>query len=314
MHLANDTKILVTGGAGFLGKNIVKQLIRSGAMESNIFVPRSGNCDLRILSNCERVVSNQDLVIHCAGLVGGIEFNRRYPGRIFHDNATMGINLIDAAYKANVKKFVMIGSVCEYPKNSPIPFMEKDIWDGYPEETNAAYGLAKKMTLAHGQAYKQQYGFNVIHLLLANLYGPGDNFDPVLGHGMSAQIHRVYKAKNEGIPKIKTWGTGTNTREFVYVEDAAEGVVLATQHYNDIRPLNIGGHTEISMKELMALICKIMDYCGEIEWDTTMPDGQARRKISTNRARDEIGFVANTELQKGLKKTIEYYLEDIAKK
>src|SRR3989344_6078809 len=236
-------KILVTGGAGFLGSKVVAALIKSGASKQNIFVSRSNKQDLRVPENCIQAVKNKDIVIHCAATVGGIEFNKKHPATIFFNNMAMGLHLIDAAHKAGVKKFVMIGSVCEYPKITAVPFKEEDLWLGYPEESNGAYGLSKKSILVQGQAYREEYGFNVIHLLLENLYGPGDNFNPASSHVIPALIKKVAEAKQNNQP-VSVWGSGKATREFLYANDAAKAIVLATQKYDSAEPINIGSGQE----------------------------------------------------------------------
>lgn len=305
-----NKKILVTGGAGFLGKYVIEKLKQRGVKEENIFVPIFGEYDLRRFEDCQKVVKGKDIVIHLAGVVGGIGFNRKHPGKSFYDNAAMALNIIEAARLEGVEKFVGIGSVCSYPKFTPIPFKEENLWDGYPEETNAPYGLAKKFMLVQSQAYRKEYNLNAIHLLMINLYGPGDNFDPEFSHVIPALIHKVYQAKKNGKKFIEVWGTGKPTREFLYVEDAAEGIILATEKYDKPEPVNLGSGMEISIRDLVNLICKLMGFKGEIRWDTTKPDGQPRRCLDVSRAKKEFGFVAKTDLKKGLKKTIEWYLNN----
>jgi len=303
-----DKKVLVTGGAGFLGKYIIEKLLARGAKKENIFVPLFPEYDLREMADCKKVVLQKDVVVHLAGVVGGIGFNREHPGRSFYDNAAMALNLIEAARLARVKKFTGIGSVCAYPKNTPVPFLENNLWEGYPEETNAPYGLAKKMMMVQSQAYRQEYGFLAIHLLMVNLYGPGDNFDEKASHVIPALIKKVADAKKEGRDFIDVWGTGKASREFLYVEDAAEGIVLATEIYNKSDPVNLGSGMEISIKDLVEPICKLMDFSGEIRWDTSKPDGQPRRCLNVSKAKEEFGFSASTSFEAGLKKTIEWYL------
>jgi GDP-L-fucose synthase len=303
----NDKKILVTGGAGFLGSRVVQHLIVRGAAKENIIVPRSREYDLRRQDACEKVVQGMDVVIHVAATVGGIGFNKEHPGVAFYDNAAMALNMLDASYRAGVKKFVGIGTVCSYPKFAPIPFKEEDLWNGYPEETNAPYGLAKKIMLSKGQAYQQEYGFDVIHLLMVNLYGPGDNFDPASSHVIPALIKKVAEAKKAGAPYMEAWGTGSPTREFLYVEDAAEGIMLATEKYDKPEPVNLGSGMEISIKALTELICRLMDYHGEIRWDATKPDGQPRRALDVSRAEKEFGFRATTSFEEGLQRAIAEY-------
>lgn len=300
-------KILLTGGAGFLGNCVFEELKKGGASEKNIFIPRSKDYDLRKQDVCANVVKNQDIVIHLAANVGGIGYNREHPGQLFYDNAIMGIHLMEEARNAGVKKFVALGTVCAYPKFVSGAFKEKYLWDGYPEETNAPYGLAKKMLLVQAQAYRQQYGFNPIYLLLVNLYGPGDNFDPKSSHVIPALIKKVYDAKKAGAPFIKVWGTGKATREFLFVEDAARAIVLATLNYDKSDPINLGSGMEISIKNLITLICKIMNYKGKITWDKTKPDGQPRRRLDVSKAKKEFGFTANVGFEKGLKETITWY-------
>jgi len=304
-------KILITGGAGFLGSHLIKNLLNKGVPKKNIFVPLHSKFDLTKLENCKKVVKNKDIVIHLAAMVGGIGLNREKPGQIFYDNLMMGVQLMDEARKANIEKFVAIGTICAYPKFTPVPFKEKNLWNGYPEETNAPYGLAKKMLLVQAQAYRQQYDFNAIYLLPVNLYGPGDNFDPKFSHVIPALIKKIYDAKKKNEKYITVWGTGKATREFIYVEDATEGIILATEKYNKADPVNIGSHMEISIKDLIHLICKLMDYKGEIRWDSSKPDGQPRRMLDTSRAKKEFGFQAKTPFEQGIKKTIEWYENNI---
>jgi len=309
MDLKNK-KILVTGGAGFLGSFVVKKLIERGVPKENIFIPRSKDFDLRKWENCQKVVKDKDVVIHLAAKVGGIGFNQKYPGELFYDNLIMGVQLMEAARQAGIEKFVAIGTICAYPKFTPVPFKEEDLWSGYPEETNAPYGLAKKMLLVQAQAYRQQYGFNAIYLLPVNLYGPGDNFNPESSHVIPALIKKVADAKKENKDFIEVWGTGKATREFLYVEDAAEGIILATEKYDKPDPINLGSGMEISIKDLVETICRLMNFKGEIRWDTLKPDGQPRRCLDVTRAEKEFGFKAKTDFETGLKRTIEWYLEN----
>ncbi len=305
--LVSNVKILLTGGAGFVGSFVKRELIRKGAHEENIFIPRSDVHDLREKGVCVEVTHGKDLVIHLAGRVGGIKFNKENPASLFYDNAAMALNLIDAAYKNGVKKFVGIGSVCEYPKFAAVPFREEELWDGYPEESNGAYGLAKKFMLVQSQAYAAQYGFNAVHLLMINLYGPGDNFSLDHSHVIAALIRKVVETKHENKPYIGAWGTGKATREFLYVEDAAEAIVLAAEKYDKPEPVNIGSGMEISIKDLAETICRLADYKGEIRWDASKPDGQMRRKLDVSKAAREFGFYAKTDFERGLRKTIEFY-------
>jgi len=308
MELKNK-KIVVTGGAGFLGKYVVEKLLKRGVSKEGIFIPVFPEFDLRKMEDCQRAIKGADIVIHLAGVAGGIGFNQAHPGRSFYDNAAMALHVLEATRAEGVEKFVGIGSVCEYPKEISVPFREEDLWEGYPEETNASYGLAKKFMLVQSQAYRAEYGLNAIHLLMLNLYGPGDNFNPESSHVIAALIKKVYEAKREGRNFIEAWGTGKPTREFLYVEDAAEGIVAATEKYNKADPLNLGSSLEISIKELAELICKSMNFQGEIRWDTSKSDGQARRFFDISRAKEEFGFQAKTDFREGLKKTIEWYKE-----
>ncbi len=307
MDLTN-LRILVTGGAGFVGTFVIQKLLKRGCRKENIIVPYRSDCDLRRWEDCVRAVKNIDLVIHLAARVGGIGYNRNNPGTLFYDNIMMGTQLMEAAQQEKVSKFVAIGTICAYPKFTPVPFREENLWDGYPEETNAPYGLAKKMMLVQSQAYRQQYGFNSIFLLPVNLYGPGDNFNPESSHVIPALIKKVAEARREGRDQVEVWGTGKASREFLYVEDAAEGIVLAAERYEKEFPVNLGAGREISIRELVNLICEIMDYKGEIKWNAGLPDGQPRRCLDVSLAKAEFGFEAKTSLKDGLVKTIDWYI------
>jgi GDP-L-fucose synthase len=304
-------KILITGADGFVGKHLVKNLSEKRRVpKENLFLPTFQELDLRKWGDCQKAVKGQGIVIHLAAKVGGIGLNREIPGKMFYDNAIMGIQLMEAARQAGVEKFVGIGTICSFPKFTSVPFKEENLWSGYPEETNAPYGLAKKMLLVQAQAYRQQYGFNAISLLPANMYGEGDSFDPKKSHVIAAIIQKVYEAKKEGENYIVAWGTGKPTREFLYVEDGAEGIILATEKYNKPEPVNLGSEMEISIKELVKLICKLMNFKGEIRWDASKPDGQPRRCLDTSKAKKEFGFSAKTNFEEGLKKTIEWYIKN----
>lgn len=299
--------ILVTGGAGFLGRRVVHQLLGSGYRR--IFVPRSGEFDLRKDSEVKRLIATvrPRTVIHLAAVVGGIGANRAHPGSFFFENMIMGTTLMEAARLANVTKFVSIGTVCAYPKHTPVPFREDSLWDGYPEETNAPYGLAKKMLLVQGQAYRAEYGFNSIYLLPTNLYGPGDNFDPDSSHVIPALIRKCLDAIESGSPFIEVWGDGSASREFLYVDDAAEAIVLAAERFDGAEPVNIGASHEITIKELVNLIAQKCGFDGELRWDTSKPNGQPRRCLDTSRAERSFGFRAKTSFDVGLGRTIDWY-------
>ena len=300
--------ILLTGGAGFLGSFITEKLVNERKLDPrNIRIPRSKDWDLTKWENCVKAVDDIDVVIHLAAKVGGIGFNKKYPATLFYDNAIMGIQLIEAARQAGVEKFVAIGTVCAYPKYAPTPFKEEGLWEGYPEETNAPYGIAKKILLVQAKAYREQYDFNAIYLLPVNLYGPRDNFHPEYSHVIPALIKKLYEAKESGIDSITLWGTGKPTREFLYVEDAAEGIILAAERYNKSEPVNLGSGCEISIKELTKLISELVGFDGEIKWDTSKPDGQPRRRLDVNKAEKEFGFKAEVDLRAGLEKTINWY-------
>ena len=303
-----NSRVLVTGGAGFVGHNVVEQLQRRGCYE--VFVPRSRDYNLVESAAVRQLLSDTrpDVIIHLAAKVGGIGANREEPASFFYDNLMMGVQLMHDGWRAGVSKFVAIGTVCAYPKHTPVPFREEDLWEGYPEETNAPYGLAKKMLLVQAQAYRQQYGFNAIYLLPVNLYGPGDNFHPATSHVIPALIRKFVEAKEQGADMVEVWGTGQATREFLYVEDAAKGIVLATERYNGPEPVNLGSGMEISIGELAALISKIVGFKGQIVFDTSKPDGQPRRRLDTSRAEAWFGFRARTPFHKGLRRTIEWYL------
>lgn len=300
-----DKRILVTGGAGFLGRNVVRLLETKNPKE--IFVPTEDKYDLCKKEISREVVENRDIVIHLAARVGGIGLNQEKPAELFYNNLIMGIQLMEEARIAGVEKFVALGTICCYPKFTPVPFKETDLWSGYPEETNAPYGLAKKMLLVQAQAYRKQYGFNAIFIMPVNLYGPGDNFNPDSSHVIPALIKKVYDAKNGDKNKIVVWGTGNVTREFLYVEDAAEAIILAAEKYNKPDPVNIGAGFEISIKNLVKIICNIMDYKGKIVWDISKPDGQPRRCLDVSRAKKEFGFKAKINFEEGLRRTINWY-------
>jgi GDP-L-fucose synthase len=305
-----DKKILVTGGAGFLGKQVVDQLYQAGATRNNITIPRSRELNLCQWSNCQQAVKEQDIVIHLAAHVGGIGLNRDKPAELFYDNLMMGTQLIHAAYQAGVEKFICVGTICAYPKFTPVPFQEDDLWNGYPEETNAPYGIAKKALLVQLEAYRQQYDFNGIYLLPVNLYGPEDNFNPQSSHVIPALIRKVYEAQQREEKELPVWGDGSPTREFLYSTDAAWGIVLATQKYNEALPVNLGTNQEITIKNLVETICELMDFTGEIIWEIDKPNGQPRRCLDTQRAKAQFGFVAQTEFRQGLKNTIEWYRQN----
>jgi GDP-L-fucose synthase len=304
-----ERTVLVTGGAGFLGSHVVRRLRASGCRA--LIVPRSRDFDLRDKEAIVRLFegARPDLVIHLAAIVGGIEANRRHPGRFFYDNAIMGLQLMEQARGFGVEKFVVIGTVCAYPKLTPVPFQEADLWNGYPEETNAAYGLAKKMLLVQSQAYRQEYGFNAICLLPVNLYGPGDNFDPETSHVIPALIRRCVEAVEADREEVIVWGSGMASREFLFVEDAAEAIILAAEHYNGAEPVNLGSGIEITIKELAELIAEFCRFRGRLVWDTTKPDGQPRRCLDTTRAARAFGFRAHTDFYEGLRRTIDWYRE-----
>ena len=298
-------RVLVTGGKGFLGSALVRLLREKGCTE--IEIPRSKTQDLRSLQNCRRATRHKDLVFHLAANVGGIGYNQEKPGELFYDNITMGVQVMEAAREAGVKKVIALGTICSYPCFSPIPFREQNIWDGYPEETNAPYGLAKKMLLVQSQAYRKQYDFNSIVIFPTNLYGPGDKFDPRHSHVIPALIRKIHDAMSLGQDRVVVWGDGSPTREFLYVDDAARGLVMAAESYNSSDPVNIGSGEEVSIRQLTEMLSKILRFQGSIEWDTSRPNGQPRRKVDSSRAFDEFGFKAQIPLHDGLKRTVDWY-------
>ena len=306
-------RVVVTGGTGFLGSYVVRALERHGWRD--IFAPKSRDYDLRKLDDTERLYEDlrPDVVIHLAATVGGIGANRERPAEFFYDNLMMGVQLLHEGWRRRIEKFVAIGTVCAYPKYTPVPFREDDLWNGYPEETNAPYGLAKKMLLVQSQAYRQQYGFNSIFLLPVNLYGPDDNFDPSSSHVIPALIKKCLDAKEAGLTEMVVWGDGSPTREFLYVEDAAEGIVLATERYDGAEPVNLGSAFEISIRDLVEIIKHETGFEGDVRWDASKPNGQPRRKLDTSRAEREFGFRARVPFEQGLRETVAWYRDHVAR-
>jgi GDP-L-fucose synthase len=307
-----DKRVCVTGGAGFLGSFVTKKLEERGVKE--IFIPTIEKYDLVQIDSIQQMYadSNPDIVIHLAAMVGGIGANMDHPADFFYGNLMMGVQLIHEAWKRGVQKFVALGTICAYPKFTPIPFKEDDLWNGYPEETNAPYGLAKKMLLVQSQAYRQQYGFNSIFLMPVNLYGPRDNFNPQSSHVIPALIRKCLEAKANNLPSIEVWGDGSPTREFLYVEDAAEGILLATEKYDKPEPVNLGSGMEISIKDLVTLIARLTGYEGQLVWNTSKPNGQPRRRLNVERAERDFGFIAQVNFEEGLRRTIDWYKAQMA--
>ena len=310
VNFFKDKRIVVTGGAGFLGSYVLEALENRGCR--NILVPHLEDYDLVCMKDITRMYDdmNPDIVIHLAAVVGGIGANREHPGEFFYKNLMMGVQLMEQARIRDIEKFVAIGTVCAYPKFTPVPFREEDIWNGYPEETNAPYGLAKKMLLVQSQAYRAQYGYNSVFLLPVNLYGPGDNFNPRSSHVIPALIRKCVEAKDNGDDHIVVWGDGSPTREFIYVTDAAEGIALAAERYNESEPVNIGSGFEISIKDLAEKIARMTGFEGELVWDTSKPNGQPRRALDTSRATEKFGFTAKTDFEEGLQETISWFLNN----
>jgi len=309
MAFWDNKRVVVTGGNGFLGSFVAEKLRRRGCQK--LFLPRSAEYDLRLEGDVARLFGDArpDIFIHLAAVVGGIGANREHPGRFFYENAIMGIHAIEQARRSGIEKFVCVGTVCSYPKFTPVPFREDALWDGYPEETNAPYGLAKKMLLVQLQSYRQEYGTSGIYLLPVNLYGPRDNFDLTSSHVIPALIRKCFEARQAGAPRIVVWGTGAPTREFLYVEDAAEAIVLAAERYDSPDPVNLGSGSEISIRELVGLVAELVGYRGAVEWDSSMPDGQPRRCLDTSRALREFGWRAQVPFRAGLERTIAWFIE-----
>lgn len=307
MTTIDGRRVLVTGGKGFLGQRVCAALAKY--QPAQILTPRKAEYDLTEQSAVRQMLDDlqPQIIVHLAAVVGGIGANRENPGRYFYENAVMGIMLMEEARRRGVEKFVAVGTICAYPKHTPVPFKEDDLWIGYPEETNAPYGIAKKGLLVQAQAYRQQYGFRAITLLPVNLYGPGDNFDPASSHVIPALIKKIVDAQSAGQKSIEVWGTGAASREFLYVDDAARGIALATEKYDDPAPCNLGSGREITIKALVELICDLCDFRGELRWDATKPDGQPRRCLDVTRARERFGFVAETDFRDGLRQTIDWY-------
>jgi GDP-L-fucose synthase len=307
MTFWHNKRVVVTGGSGFLGRFVVRKLREENCHD--VFVPRSSEYDLREEDDVRRLfdTAQPQVIIHLAAVVGGIGANRMHPGQFFYDNAMMGLQMIEGARRHGVQKFVCIGTVCSYPKFTPVPFKEENIWNGYPEETNAPYGLAKKMLLVQLESYRQEYGLHGIYLIPVNLYGPRDNFDLETSHVIPALIRKCVEAKRAAAPKLVVWGTGTATREFLYVEDAADAIVAGAEKYDAAAPVNLGSGQEVSIRELVEMIQKMVGYKGEVAWDATKPDGQPRRSLDTRKARDLLGWQAKVSLQDGLKRTVEWY-------
>jgi GDP-L-fucose synthase len=314
MTFWDSKRVVVTGGNGFLGSFVAEKLRQRGCRE--VFLPRSAKYDLRIESDVARLFAETrpDIFIHLAAIVGGIGANREHPGRFFYDNAIMGIQTIEHARRSGIEKFVCVGTVCSYPKFTPVPFCEDALWDGYPEETNAPYGLAKKMLLVQLQSYRQEYGTSGIYLVPVNLYGPRDNFDLSSSHVIPALIRKCLEARQVNSPRVVVWGTGAPTREFLYVEDAAEAIVLAAERYDGPDPVNLGSGSEISIRNLVNLVAQLVGYAGAVEWDTSMPDGQPRRCLDTSRALREFGWRAQIPFRTGLERTIAWFLESQERK
>lgn len=304
-----NKRVVVTGGKGFLGRHLVEKLKKKNP--EAIFIPDRLKYDLRKYEDCLKVAKKGDVIIHLAANVGGIGYNRDFPADLFDDNILMGTFMMMAAKVAKVKKYVAMGTICAYPKFTPVPFKEENLWNGYPEETNAPYGLAKKMQLVQADAYRRQYGFNAIFLLPVNLYGPGDNFDLKSSHVIPALIRKFVDAKRKGEKRVMVWGTGKASREFLYVKDAADAIIMATEKYNKSDPVNLGAGFEIRIRELVGMIKKLVGYKGEVTWDKTKPDGQPRRMLDVSRAKREFGFRSKTTFQKGLNTTIQWYVDNL---
>ena len=302
-----NKKILLTGGYGFLGSFVLEKLKQRGIPEKNITLTNSKDHDLRLKETCEKVIKGQQVVIHCAGKIGGIKYTLEHPGESFYENSVMALNMIEAARKAKTEKFTFVGTACSYPRKVNIPYNEDELWSGYPDEINATYGLAKRFALVQQQGYKKEYGFNSVHLLLANLYGPRDDFTLNYSHVVPALIRKALDATEKKEKELVVWGSGKASREFLFVEDAAEAIILATEKYDKIEPVNVGNGQEVSIKELISLISEYTGFKGKIVWDTSKPDGQPRRCLDVSRAKKEFGFTAKTDIREGLKSTIEWY-------